>query len=419
LRLAAGRSTRLWFDVYAPATATPGVVKGAIRLRFADGTRETIPVSANVRPWTLPRADVPIGYLGLAPIYPNANYPELAARRDRDLAQSVDLLHRFGMTALSGGLGPIAFSKYREGKPIIDFAAADRTMAAIRQRFGKTEVATYGGLDISGLSMNAPEDTAGKHKRSYGDVLKDVLDAIAVHGTVKDWSPLLHIVGDEPGEGDVKKSVAVANAIRAARKDARSGVFTSFTSASDPRAELAGPVSVVYLNHHSAEAIEYIKARGSTCSLYNRDTRYQRGVYLYKARKLGCRGHMQFAFSSVHADPWYGLDGREDEYAAVFTHPDGRLRIAVDFMRYRMAVDDYRHLLALERAVAVAPAGAARTQAARMLEQIEAAMEIGHGKPAAWADAGLDALRTAVAAQLVVLQYTGAEATRGGANVRR
>ena len=35
----------------------------------------------------------------------------------------------------------------------------------------------------------------------------------------------------------------------------------------------------------------------------------------------GCHGLYEFAFSSVHADPYYALDSREDDLCAAFTSP--------------------------------------------------------------------------------------------------
>ena len=36
---------------------------------------------------------------------------------------------------------------------------------------------------------------------------------------------------------------------------------------------------------------------------------------------FGCHGLYDFAFSSVHADPYYALDSREDDLCAAFTSP--------------------------------------------------------------------------------------------------
>ena len=43
---------------------------------------------------------------------------------------------------------------------------------------------------------------------------------------------------------------------------------------------------------------------------------------MYAARAQGCVGHYQFAFSSVGADPYYGLDAREDDLCAVWSTKD-------------------------------------------------------------------------------------------------
>ena len=90
-----------------------------------------------------------------------------------------------------------------------------------------------------------------------------------------------------------------------------SSAFTSFRSASDPHTQLLNHTSLVILNEHSAEAIELVRARGRRWMLYNGGTRFKRGFYMYRLRSLGCLGHYQFAYSSVHADPYYALDSRE------------------------------------------------------------------------------------------------------------
>jgi hypothetical protein len=406
LRLSPDWTTSLLFDVYAPRTATPGTRPGLITLRFAGGTTVTIPMTITVRPWTLPEPDAPFGYLGVAPAYPDANYPELAARRDKELNDAVALLRRFGMNAVTGGAGNIGFSKYRDAKPLIDFTAADKSMAAIRRHFSGPVVG-YAGLAVDGLSLVAPQDTREQHKRPYETVLKDVLGAISDHAKAQAWPPLIHVVGDEPTDEAVKDSIAAAKAIRQARPDSRTAVFTSFVDRKDPRAALAGAVDLLYVNHHSQASLAHVRASGSACSLYNRDTRYDRGVYAYRVRQLGCRGHMQFAFSSVHADPWYGLDGREDEYTAVFTHPDGVLRLALGFVRYREAVTDYRYLLALEQAIAAAPSGPEQKEAQALLANIEQSIAVGHDKPKAWTDGELDHIRTVIHDRLLALGYAG------------
>lgn len=112
---------------------------------------------------------------------------------------------------------------------------------------------------------------------------------------------------------------------------------------------------------------------------------------------------MQFAFSSVHADPWYDLDGREDEQVAVFAHRDGSLRPALDFLRYREAVDDYRYHLKLEHAIEAAADGPTRRAAANWLDQTLDRIAVGSEERPAWRDDELDDVRRAAAEHIDAL----------------
>ncbi len=403
LRMKAGRSYRLWLDVAASGTAAPGVREGKVTLRFAGGREHAMTVKVDVLPWRLPDADVPIGYLGIAPSYPSTTYPEVAAKRFRETIQSVAMLRRYGMTAVTGGLGPIAFAGYENGHPKLDLRDYVRSMELITPHFGG-EVATYAGLELEGLQLTPPQDTLGRLNKPFEVVIDDILGALEAKRAQIKGLPLLHILGDEPGEAAIANIVAGARAIKKARPGVRTGVFTSLLDVrKDAARELAGEVTKLFVNAHSEAAINFIQQRGSECTFYNHESRYERGVYLFKMRDLGCQGHLQFAFSVVQADPWYGLDGREDEYAALWTHPDGRLRITLDLARYHEAITDYRTLLALERAIAQAPSSAPARAARGWLLDIESKMPIGSDKPRAFTDDGLDQIRDAANAHLRAL----------------
>jgi hypothetical protein len=392
LRILAGQSRWLWFDIEATVRVPPGVHRGTLTLTTVDGARQAFPVEATVHPWLLPKADIRIGYLGSGTHYPGAAFPELKARRARELRDGAALLARFGMTAAGGGLGGPRLIEYFTGEPRIDFASADQTMMVLRQHFDGP-VNGYDGFNIEGISLYEPRDTTAQFKRPYDTVLADVLAAIDKHARQNRWLPLEHVVGDEPGGDAIDNSLKVAKAFRAASKNARTSIFTSFTKPDEPAAKFAGAIDVIYLGHHSEAAFRHIAQSGSTCALYNQSGRYRRGYYLFKARAAGCSGHMQFAFNMVSVDPWYGLDAREDEFVAVFTHPDGRLRPATDFLRYRIGVDDYRYLLAVDQAVRDAGDTPEKRAAAGWLERTLAAMPIGHDAKVPWSDRQMDELR--------------------------
>jgi hypothetical protein len=305
----------------------------------------------------------------------------------------VRLLHDFGMTAFTGGIGGPSFNGYSSGQLRMDFTRANMSIQAILKAAKPTEINTYGGLEISGLTLNASNDTMAEYKRPFTLVLDDVLTAIKGNGQLRGWPPLLHSIGDEPTGDDIDRVVAVGKLFKASSAGARTAVFTSFRDERDPAAKLAGVVDRIYLNDHSEAAIRLVQARGSECSLYNQVGRYRLGIYLYKARSLGCRGNLRFAASSVHADPYYDLDGRESDYTAVFSHPDGRFRLNIGLIRLRDAINDYRCLQKLEQSLAASSDGPAKKEAQRWLTGLLGEMKVGANDQTQWTSARLGEVR--------------------------
>jgi hypothetical protein len=254
------------------------------------------------------------------------------------------------------------------------------------------------------LPTNYVADTTGEYGKPYEQVLGDVLAAMHRHGEQEGWLPILHVVGDEVGEDAIQNSIAVSKAFHAADPKSRTAIFTSIVDpANDERRGFAGAINRIYLNSHTEAALRDILDKGSECALYNQETRYRRGIYLYKMRGLGCVGNLKFAFYSPHVDHWYDLDGREADYLAVFAHPDGNLRLTVELIRYREAVDDYRYFLMLERVIAAAPDSKAKAAADRWLKGVLDKMEIGSDKPEPWTLDGLDTLRAEAAQHILLL----------------
>jgi hypothetical protein len=393
LELPMGLTRTLWFDIRV-STAATGDVTGSLRLRFGNGETHSIPISVHVHPWTLPDVDVPIGYLGASPTYPQTMFPEMGARRRSEAKLSLHLLRQHGFTMISGGPGDIRFLGYGGGQVKLDVSQVTEFLSEARRLF-RGEVGTYGGLAIAGLP---------KYGTQYSSVLRDVLDAIRKRETTAGWPRLIYSIGDEPDGPEIENVLSLARAFKEAREDSRTMVFTSLTDIrNDERSRFARDVSRIYLNVHTREALEYIIQNGKECALYNQHGRYRRGVYLFKLSKLGCHGHLQFAFNSVHADPWYDLDGRESDIAAVFTHPDGSLRRSLDVVRYRDAVTDYRYLLKLEQTIAEGGKHSVRDEAQVYLQQITNSIEIGTSVPPPWEGSTIDRVRERAAEHILAL----------------
>jgi hypothetical protein len=354
-------------------------------------------IDATIAAWSLPQADIPFGYLGSAPTYPTTAYPAVGDKRYKEFVASVSLLKSLGMTVITGGLGGPLLQGYALGSPSIDVRNVDRTMAALANKFDGA-VLSYLGLEPIGLSMRSVENTRQQYGKPYVDVLRDFLTALDDVGKQHNWRPINFTIADEPGDDDVENVLGVATAFRQAKPSARTNVFTSLINVdTDPRRAFAGVVTDIYLTGHSLAAINLVKASGSSCHLYNQSDRFQRGIYLFKLHKLGCDGNLQFAYHSAHADQWYDLDGRESDKVAIFTHPDGRLRLSADAMLYREAITDYRHLMLLERLLKANPEHPIAREAQAWLNDLESKIKVGSAANGIWPNTKLDSIRVAAA----------------------
>ena len=89
---------------------------------------------------------------------------------------------------------------------------------------------------------------------------------------------------------------------------------------------------------------------------------------MYKAAKqFGMKFRISWHWNCTSGDPFYALDGREDDYAWCQPSPDGKLIPCLDlFERKREGLGDYRRLLTLQR-LAHEKAGTPAAQAAQKL----------------------------------------------------
>ena len=111
---------------------------------------------------------------------------------------------------------------------------------------------------------------------------------------------------------------------------------------------------------------------------YNNASRWTYGVYLYKAaHEFGARFRIGWHWNSVYGDPYYALDGREDDYAWANANPEGQLLPSVEFIRIAAGLDDYRHLLTLARLAKAKTGSPAASQAEALIRNRLAAFHLG------------------------------------------
>ena len=242
LTLAAGQTRRLWFSVSPEADAPAGTSEGELRLTFADGRRLTLPVRATVRPFLLPTANLPFGYLGSVPVYTESAFPEaIAAKRRADIAPALDLVRRHGMTQFSGGIGGALPAKGAAGMTI-DFSTLDAVMDQAR-RF-PFPPHSYSGLAPRGLGFERYRvaDTQRAFGAPYAEVLGRVLAATRAHLAGRGRPEPIYTIGDEPTGDALAPTGALADAVRAA--GSKTSVFTSLTDEQSPALPLVGRVDL-------------------------------------------------------------------------------------------------------------------------------------------------------------------------------
>ncbi len=399
----AGVSRRLWFLVSAAPGTVSGDVDGTLTLRFEDGDEVTRPVTISVRPFGLPAVDLALGYRGLAGVYPATTYPEVEAKRRAEVDAAAALLRRAGLNAVTGGLGGPEVLGYDDaGDLLVDFTTADETVQAAQAAgFEGPWLADY-GLRLQGLGeVFAPLQTV--FERPWDAVLDDALAAVAAHAEDAGWPPLIWLVGDAPEGAQVGESLALADALRAADPAARTAVAMPLSNPEAPQAAFFEAVDRVLLTGHTEEVVRAAVAAGAEVMTTGRTDRYRQGLYQFALRRLGASGHYESSFSEPTVDPYFALDGRDDDFGAAVTHPTGAWRPTMAWARTQLAVTDLRYLMALEAALDAAPRARVTVAARAFFDELLQAMAIGDFAARPWTDAEIDGLRDEMAHHIALL----------------
>jgi hypothetical protein len=220
-------------------------------------------------------------YLGMAPLYSETLWDEVAAKQQAELLPSAKLLRSAGMTAVTGGINGPVFNGYAaNGTMLLNFSGFDQAMEVVRHPsvpslfwfvaanvvnvmpdlalhdhiftihiglhllphglqatsvFPGVPVNSYGGLSIEGVASSADMTAVAK--------------AVAVHIKAKGWPNVYESIGDEPDGANVDSSDAAAAAIaNAGDTNFKSAAFTSFLTSANPHAELTNHTSLIVLN---------------------------------------------------------------------------------------------------------------------------------------------------------------------------
>ena len=123
-----GTTRRFWLTVKTPATARPGVYQGRLAVRAENGGTADVPIEFRVRAGTLDPVDIPAGPYSYTINIPWYGDDPKTARYNRQASlKSLKKIREYGFTSCSG-FPHIAYQGFKDGKPLLDFTAADAEM---------------------------------------------------------------------------------------------------------------------------------------------------------------------------------------------------------------------------------------------------------------------------------------------------
>ncbi len=373
-------ATTFWLTLHTPDRVKPGIYRGKIRLTMAGGRTETLDLEARLFATRLDPLDIAAGPWGCRIGLPW--YAEDTGDYNwRMFRKCLAKMREYGCTAFSG-IPTLRIRGWRDGKPDIDYAQADREMAEARAAGFKMVVNYNGGIqgfDNYLVDEGAMRD-AGFSK--YTDFLRAVLADVDSHAKAADWLPAAFNLCDEPLGDALPRAAANAQAWREAAPAAlltTGATSVEKPSPNNPELALAKALKIADLNGHDEAAVKAIHDAGGEWAFYNGGNRWTFGAYMYKcAKEYGMRFRLSWHWNACAGDPYYALDCREDDYAWCVTNAKEELIPTIHFDRdIRAGIDDYRAMLTLARLLREHPTAPAAPAARKLLEAKLAAFRLG------------------------------------------
>lgn len=339
--------------VQVPKDAPKGKTEFTLTLD-AGGTKIENAFAYNVLDTTLDEPDYSMGFYGAG--VPHHLQGEARAAAWTDLFRT---MREYGMTSLSGGPMVQYDGLDANGKPKLDFAAADQYFKLAREAGFTREVCSYGGPGmIGGLheSQSIGETgkaAASKAGRTFPELLKLVWTDVKAHAEKENWPSIAYGMVDEPRVMDQAQNlVDLLKAYREAVPWVRAGgSYSVYWKKEDP---LEHKVQEIFktavwsaLNEHNQTDFDKAKEFGRELWIYNQGTsRYSFGAYQWAEMRRGAKGRMQWHTLALHGYQFYDLDGREPDTAMVNWGRNGIIP-TIDLLRCREGADDFRFAVTL------------------------------------------------------------------------
>ena len=155
------------------------------------------------------------------------------------MKKSFQKMREYGFTACSG-LPSIAYRGFSQGKPLLDFTAADASMKLLKE-LGFLGVSSYGG-GVSGFDAYFKDSAAmgSAGFTDYGDFVKAIYSQVERQAVQHDWIPVYFNLADEPIGDDLVRWPRMP---RSTAKPFRTGRRISPVPAASPEAIGTTPIS--------------------------------------------------------------------------------------------------------------------------------------------------------------------------------
>ena len=309
-----GMNRRYWITVHVPEDQPAGVYNGEVRITGSAKVR--VPVTVRVLPLALPEADMGLGMFAMGNPLPHFPYfPENRARNEADKRRSLACGREHGFTywAIPRGL---RFTGFKDGKAQYDVSAG-RAQVQLAGHLGFTVVDLYGDRGIARQALNDKGALARRHGFATTDALvKEVFGAAKRAAAAAGLPDPVWSFGDEPPDTQAPVLVDMHRRIRELA-NARSEI--SWSPRGKPTHELLDVTSICSLNVTNLDDIKRAQAAGNIVYLNNQGrSRWAYGLYMWKARQAGVRAYQQFCWVGTRSDPYYPLDGHEDDGGHVY-----------------------------------------------------------------------------------------------------
>ncbi len=343
-------SVLIWYQIPLDEAIEAGDYSGTLDISRGD-QQVTYPVTLQVYDYSLPPADIAVGFFGLDPVgFDYFNGEGINALKRKNRSQVLHSLHERGFTTWTS----LPFNQFAKSGAEwqLNTDEVDALMVEAKQLGFLQKVFTYGGtwpvnLDLEGAIDGVPQSI---YYQKTAQVLQQ-------RSAKEGWLPIVFDISDEA----TGYSQMVDRDLRRAKILEENFPFLLRGGFSHPiddgkyGAELNKHFTDISLSSQTDKFASWLEKNHRKWGYYNQsiglfeNDRWAFGRSLHHARKTGCDHLLGWHLTGVQNYPYYDLDGRENDAMMLFPRQDGAFDYALKFEWAAQGVEDYRLLLLLEK----------------------------------------------------------------------